>query len=44
VDPDFLNEDWDEDAGDESLPPAAGKLVQTGSQVDSNWLDEDFDD
>jgi hypothetical protein len=43
VDANFVNDDWDDDV--ESPPKARGQpSVQTGSQVDSNWLDEDFDD
>ena len=42
VDPN--DDDWDED--DVNSPPKAKgrQNVQTGSQADNNWLDEDFDD
>ena len=41
VDPNFVSDDWD----DTESPPKPGKTcVQTGSQADSNWLEEDFDD
>mmetsp|Transcript_29020 Transcript_29020/g.53936 ORF Transcript_29020/g.53936 Transcript_29020/m.53936 type:complete len:549 (+) Transcript_29020:155-1801(+) len=43
VDSNFVSDDWDDDI--DSPPKAMGKpSVHTGSQADSNWLDEDFDD
>lgn len=48
MDTNFVSDDWDnDDESAEGSPKvkASGKPgVQTGSQVDSNWLDEDFDD
>lgn len=42
IDPDFVNDDWDDT--DSPPKPLGKKTVQTGSQADSNWLEEDFDD